>query len=93
MLGTLISNSKFLVRSFWDGRVWQVTRQGSLFSDELHLMVLYCWQSGKMNPVAYLGSDLHVSQGLEIKTGILVETTLNLSWIPEKDGWLFGPQD
>lgn len=59
----------YLVRSFWDERVWRVTRQSSLFSGEIapHGVLLLAVR-GDERPVAYLGSDLHVSQGLEIKT-------------------------
>ena len=59
----------YLARSFWDGRVWRVTGQDGLFSGEIapHGVVLLAVREDE-HPAVYLGSDLHISQGLEIKT-------------------------
>jgi hypothetical protein len=63
---------KYLVRSFWEKRVSRASTEEDLFSGEIapHGVVLLAVRKDEY-PAVYLGSDLHISQGLEIKTWAL----------------------
>jgi alpha-galactosidase len=95
----------YLARSFWDGRSYQVVlKQGwanrALPGDlvfkniQPHGVVLLAMRPHKIDIPQYLGSNLHISQGLEVKAWEARQGCVRLSlWRPgfaqgEVDLWL-----
>ena len=58
----------YWVRSFWDNKVWQVKAGSPLFSGTLpvHAPLLLALRPCQTGQAQYLGSSLHISQGLEV---------------------------
>lgn len=73
----LLPEGDYWVRSFWDNGVWLAKYGQDLFSGKMHshaplLLALHPYQPEQ---ACYLGSSLHISQGLEVE-----------SWKAEKSG-------
>jgi len=58
----------YWVRSFWDQRVWRAAKGNGLFRGRLgpHCSLLLAVRPAHEAHAVYLGSSLHISQGLEI---------------------------
>jgi alpha-galactosidase len=58
----------YWVRSFWDQRVWRAAKGNGLFRGRLgpHCSLLLAVRPAREAHAVYLGSSLHISQGLEI---------------------------
>ncbi len=58
----------YWVRSFWDQRVWKALEGGALYQGRLaaHAALVLAVRPYKEKQAAYLGSSLHISQGLEV---------------------------
>lgn len=69
----------YWVRSFWDQRVWRAAKGNELFHGRLdaHCSLLFAVRPARETQAAYLGSSLHISQGLEI--GVWEESINSLS--------------
>ena len=63
-----IADQDYWVRSFWKNRVWRVPKGGRLYFGELHAHapLLLAVRPFDLSQPAYLGSSLHISQGLEV---------------------------
>jgi alpha-galactosidase len=68
---------KYLAREFWSGRVYQIT-DGQLILDQLPAHACALLSVRLLNPryPQYVGSDLHVSQGLEITEWKIADSEL-----------------
>ncbi len=59
----------YLARSFWDGQVFRIQNGSSIFrSVPAHGVVLLALRANRISPAQYLGSDLHISQGMEVSS-------------------------
>jgi alpha-galactosidase len=63
-----LSAGGYHIRSFWDDRNWRTNEVESVFSGKIppHGVVLLAIRKTDDSSAAYLGSDLHISQGHEI---------------------------
>ena len=73
-----LNNDDYQVRSFWDNRVWFVGSDKPLFDSEIapHSVLLLAVRYANNDGPIYLGSSLHISQGLEVKTWQVEKNTL-----------------
>jgi alpha-galactosidase len=64
----LPADRDYFTRSFWDNRVWMARAGQPLFSGRLpaHASLLLSLRAFEPGKPLYLGSDLHISQGLEV---------------------------
>jgi alpha-galactosidase len=62
-----VDKGKYHIRSFWDEQIWQAEEGDAVFSGKIssHGVVLLAVRKTEASFAAYLGSDLHISQGLE----------------------------
>jgi alpha-galactosidase len=63
-----LSEGAYHLRSFWDDRIWEIEGKGTMFSGMIssHGVLLLAARKIGNSPATYIGSDLHISQGLEI---------------------------
>jgi alpha-galactosidase len=63
-----LPNREYHFRSFWDDRISQLQRGNIIFSGKIpaHGVLLLAARMVGNSSAVYLGSDLHISQGLEI---------------------------
>jgi len=74
----------YWVRSFWDNRVWNTTGKKKLFAAVLqpHATLLLALRAYQPEKAAYLGSSLHISQGMEVGKWINSDRSINLHLSP-----------
>ncbi|MCD6577592.1 MAG: alpha-galactosidase [Anaerolineaceae bacterium] len=77
-----LKKDEFIISSFWDSTSWRVGEGEYLFSGTVlpHATVLLAIRSLKKNECFYIGSDLHISQGLEIEKCSFGKRELNLQF-------------
>ncbi len=65
-----LADQDYWVRSFWDHQVWFVEKGKSLFKGDMppHSSMLIAVRPASLKDPVYLGSSVHISQGLEIGT-------------------------
>ena len=63
-----LSTGGYHIRSFWDDRIWKLDEGNAVFSGKIptHGVVLLAVRKTEDSSAAYLGSDLHISQGFEV---------------------------
>ena len=81
-----LKKDEFIVSSFWNSKSWRVGEKDLLFSGTIlpHATVLLAVRILKKNGSFYIGSDLHISQGLEIEKCQFSKRELNLQFSQEK---------
>ena len=64
-----LKSGEYWVRSFWDERVWRVKAGAELFRGKMkpHAALVLAVRAFQPEIPTYLGSSLHISQGLEVK--------------------------
>lgn len=65
-----LPDEDYWVRSFWDNRIWHVQKGQALYNGNMppHSALLMAVRPMNSDGPVYLGSSLHISQGLEVKT-------------------------
>jgi alpha-galactosidase len=65
-----IQKGKYWARSFWDQKTYQIDEKGILHLNNVpaHATVVFALREMDQENPQYLGSDLHISQGNEIKS-------------------------
>lgn len=63
-----LPNANYWIRSFWDNRIWYSSYGENFFKGVLppHSPLLLSIQIDQKNEQIYLGSNLHISQGMEL---------------------------
>jgi len=81
-----LTEGDYYFRSFWDDRVWQTDGNRTIFSGMIlsHGVLLLAARKIEKSPAAYLGSDLHISQGLEITSWNVEDQELEFAVNPGK---------
>jgi alpha-galactosidase len=76
-----IPAGRYWVRSFWKKETWMAGKGHPLFSGDVaaHEVVLLAVRPVIPGKAQYLGSDLHISQGLEVKEWKVNKTGMNLT--------------
>ncbi|MDK2982111.1 MAG: alpha-galactosidase [Chloroflexota bacterium] len=76
----------YWVRSFWDGRIWQAKPGTPLFDGLLpaHAPLLLALRPVQDGQAQYLGSSLHISQGLEISQWQAGKDRLTCTLAPQR---------
>lgn len=76
-----LPKGRYWVRSFWSNELWSVGENEPLFSGELsaHGCLLLAVRLIKKNIPQYLGSDMHISQGKELRSWQILEKSLRFS--------------
>lgn len=74
-----LDDCDYLVRSFWQQNVWRSKTGCNLFNGVIqsHGVLLMAVRKCFPNLDAYLGSDMHISQGLEVSSWKLGSNSLN----------------
>ena len=81
-----IKSEKYLVSSFLDSTSWRVGENDMLFSGNIlpHATLLLAVRALQEGEGFYIGSNLHISQGLEIERFQIGEGELNLEFLRGK---------
>jgi alpha-galactosidase len=81
-----LKNEEYIVSSFWDSTSWRVGKNDLLFSGTIlpHVTLLLAVRALKKAESFYIGSNLHISQGLEIERFQIGNGELNLQFSQEK---------
>ena len=81
-----LKSEEYVVSSFWDSTSWRVGENDLLFSGTIlpHGTILLAVRELKKKEGFYIGSDLHISQGLEIERFQIGERELNLQFSLDK---------
>jgi len=74
-----LKSGNYFIRSFWENTVKPVKMDESLYSGNIpsHGVVLLAVRRKNENRTQYLGSDLHISQGLEVSSWNLTHNKLD----------------
>jgi len=77
-----LKSEEYIVSSFWDSTSWRVRKNDLLFSGTIlpHGTILLAVRELKKIECFYIGSNLHISQGLEIERFQIGEGELNLQF-------------
>ena len=81
-----LKSEEYVVSSFWDSTSWHVGENDRLFSGTIlpHGTILLAVRELKKIESSYIGSNLHISQGLEIERFQIGEGGLNLQFSRDK---------
>ena len=81
-----LKSEEYIVSSFWDSTSWRVGENDLLFSGTIlpHATLLLAVRACKKAEGFYIGSNLHISQGLEIERFQVGKGELNLKFSRDK---------
>ena len=81
-----LKSEEYIVSSFWDSTSWVVSENDVLFSGTIlpHATLLLAVRTLRKGEGSYIGSNLHISQGLEIERFQIGEGELNLQFSRDK---------
>ncbi len=81
-----IDEGDYFIRSFWDRRTWCIDGNDFLYDGKIsaHGVALLALRKNENSPATYLGSDLHISQGLEVSSWNSTEKHLEFQIKPGK---------
>ena len=82
-----LPDQAYWVRSFWDNKVWRVNAGSPLFSGTIpaHAPLLLALRPCQSGQAQYLGSSLHISQGLEVEQWTAKSGKLVCNLAPNRD--------
>jgi alpha-galactosidase len=77
----------YFVRSFWDQTVWQAESGKEIFKDSLpaHAVILLSVRKKIPSEPVYLGSNINISQGLEVSKWEYKKDRLKVTIFPKRD--------